>query len=126
MSDPLTQHGAKPQPEGDGVTAEQAAATTFEPWTHVADEWIPPKDEEWTPLGEFLLPNLRMAWAIMYKPKAELERIARELDGDVFTTMVEGIAEARNYFKGATMILQAAELRVLSAAASMLAADGLL
>jgi hypothetical protein len=105
------------------MSLEQAAAATFEPWTHAADEWVPPKDEEWMPLGEFLLPNLRMAWAVMYKPKAELERIARELDGDVFTKMVEGIASAKKYFKDSTTVLQAAHLRILCAAASALAGE---
>jgi hypothetical protein len=125
MSDALTQHGPQ-QLDGRGVTVEEAAAATFHPWTHAADEWIPPKNEEWMPLGEFLLPNLIMAHAIMYKTKAELERVARELDRAAFTMMVDGIAKSRKYFEDSTTVLQAAESRILCGAASALAADGLL
>jgi hypothetical protein len=64
-----------------------------------------------------------MAWAAMYKTKAELEDISRNLDDAPFRAMVDGIINAQKFFRDFVTILSAAELRIMCSAASALAKD---
>jgi hypothetical protein len=100
------------------VTIEQMAARNFEPWKHEADEWEPPSNDEWEKDGPFLLPFARMAWMALFKTKAELEAIAEGLAGEPFEELVAGIVDARKYFENFVTILDAAEVRIMCAAAS--------
>ena len=73
------------------ATFEQMAATEFEPWKHIADEWTPPGKDQWGKDGSGVLPCVRMAWILMYKTKAELETIVETLEEEPFEEMFDGI-----------------------------------
>ena len=110
-------------PEEKIVTAAQMAAMDFEPWEHLEDGWRVPSNEEWMPFGVWVLPTVRIAWFAMFKTKAELETISRELDDDAFKAMVNGIGAARAAFEDFVKVLAGAETRIMCAAASALAKD---
>jgi hypothetical protein len=110
-------------PKKERVTVDQIVAASFVPWEHAEDEWTPPSDTEWTANAPYLLPYVRMAWTAMYKTKAELEDISRNLDDAPFRAMVDGIVNAQKFFKDFVTILSAAELRIMCSAASALAKD---
>jgi hypothetical protein len=80
----------------------------------------PPAGEE-----EFmkLLPMVLIAWFAMFKTKAELETVSRNLDDDTFENMVEGIGWAREAFEHFAELLRSAETRIMCAAASAIAKD---
>jgi hypothetical protein len=105
------------------VTLEQMAAMNFEPWSHVEDEWTPPSDEEWAAYARSLLPQVRMAWLLMYKTKAQLEAAAIKIDEadleEAFEEMVDGFINAQKFFKDFITVLHAAECRVMWAAAAV-------
>jgi hypothetical protein len=110
-------------PEEKIVTAEQMAAMDFKPWEHLEDGWRVPSNEQWIPFGDWALPNVRIAWIMMFKTKAELETIARELDDDTFEAMVNGIGRAGAAFEDFVRVLRGAETRIMCAAASAMAKD---
>jgi len=104
------------------VTLEQMAAAEFDPWEHGEDGWRVPSNEEWMgPFGKWVLPNVRIAHAIMFKTKEELENLTRNLDDDTFKVMVDGIGDARKTFQDFVDVLTGAETRIMCAAASALA-----
>src|SRR5271168_86066 len=77
---------------------EQTAAAEFEPpWEHSKGEWEPPSNVEYVD-SVYLLPAVRIAWLSLYSTRAELEVIHADLGDDCFEDMVNGIAEAREYF----------------------------
>jgi hypothetical protein len=114
--------GAEPT-EAPPVTAEQMAAMTFEPWEPIADGWVPPTNPEWMPFGEWALPTIRIAWVAMFKTKAELEKLSRDLSDETFEQMINGIGRAREAFEQFVEVLTSAETRIMCAAASALAKD---
>ena len=105
------------------VTIDQAAAMQFEPWEPIPDGWRPPEDDEWVPFGVWALPNVRIAWAVMFKTKRELETICQKLDSGAFGAMFDGVFEARKAFKDFLEVLEGAEARILCAAASVVLKD---
>jgi hypothetical protein len=110
-------------PEEKIATAEQMAAMDFKPWEHLEDGWRVPSNEEWMPFGVWVLPTVRIAWFAMFKTKAELETISRELEDDAFEAMVNGIGAARAAFEDFVKVLAGAETRIMCAAFSALAKD---
>jgi hypothetical protein len=70
-----------------------------------------------------LLPMVLIAWFAMFKTKAELETVSRNLDDDTFENMVEGIGWAREAFEHFAELLRSAETRIMCAAASAIAKD---
>jgi hypothetical protein len=107
----------------DAVTVDQLVTAPIEPWVHAPDEWTPPSDKEWTDDAPYLLPYARMAWAVMYKTRSELEDVSRNLDDEPFKKMVDGIVNAQKFFQNFVTILSSAELRIMCSAASALAKD---
>jgi hypothetical protein len=104
--------------DNDSITFEEMAAAEFEPWEHHKGGWRVPTNEEWVSFGERVLPTVRIAWVTMYKTKAELENISRELDDDAFIEMGNAIGEARAAFEGFAKVLAGARARIMCASAS--------
>jgi len=103
----------------DVITLEEMAAAEFEPWKHRKDGWRVPSNEEWMLFCDRVLPTLRIAWVTMFKTKAELETISRELDDDdTFEAMGKAIGEARAAFEGFATVLAGAGARIMCASAS--------
>jgi hypothetical protein len=113
---------ADPADDEPFATAEQWAATNFEPWQHAPNEWKPPSNKEWSLLAANLLPYVRVAWMSLYKTKAELEPFAT-LDEETFEETIEGISNSRKFFEGFVTILRTAECRILCAASAAIAAQ---
>jgi hypothetical protein len=105
------------------VTAEQLADMDFVAWEHEPDEWTPPSNEEWLRLSEQQIISFRFAWLIMHKTKPELETVARNLEDETFIELVNAIGSARECFTDLASILESAECRMMSAAASALRKD---
>jgi hypothetical protein len=106
------------------VTEQQMAAMDFTPWEHTADEWTPPGFEEWAASASDVLPTVRTAWMSMYKTKAELEPVAQSLGDAEFEEMIKGIVHSRKFFENFVKILDAAEVRIICAAASAQSRSG--
>jgi hypothetical protein len=92
---------------------EQWAALNFEPWTHKPDEWKPPTDKEWA--DDTRLSTVRLAWHLMYKTKAELVAGAAKMGDDDNVRLIEGMAEAREFFERCVGVLTFAESRLICA-----------
>jgi hypothetical protein len=100
------------------TTAEQWAAVDFEPWTHTEDEWKPPTGAEWPDHIRYFFPYVRLAWETLFKTKAELQTVAEGLDGEPLETLLNGIADSREFFDNFVKILDAAQARLLCAASA--------
>jgi hypothetical protein len=108
MGEPIMDTGKE-----DVLTLEEIASAEFEPWQHHKDVWRVPSNEEWTSFGERVLPTVRIAWVTMFRTKAELETILRELDDDAIEAMGAAIVEARSAFEGFAAVLTSAASRVI-------------
>ena len=73
-ADAVPAASASVAPEAHLLVAE-AAALTFEAWTHSDDEWTPPTDEEWILGINPMLAPARVAWRTLFTSKAELVKI---------------------------------------------------
>lgn len=100
------------------ATPEQIAALKFEPCQHSPDEWRPPSNEEWSAAGGDVLPFVRSAWLMMYKTKDEIGTIAKDLSVESLEGTWNGIIHAQEFFESFVTVLKAAEIRLMSAAAS--------
>jgi hypothetical protein len=94
------------------MTDEQWAAIEFEPWMHNEDEWEPPTDKEWA--DDIRLPTVRLAWHLMHKTKAELVAGAAKME-DKGVRLIDGFAEAREFFERCVGVLEFAEIRLICA-----------
>jgi hypothetical protein len=103
----------KPKKTPLPMTDEQWAAMNFEPWTHNEDEWEPPTDKEWA--DDIRLPTVRLAWHLMHKTKAELVAGAAKMEDKDGVRLIDGIAEAREFFERCVGVLQSAEVRLICA-----------
>jgi hypothetical protein len=109
--------GGTPMPKANEkshkpMTAKQRAAMDFEPWTYKPDEWKPPGDKEWA--DDTRLSTVRLAWFLMHKTKEELMAGTVKL-GDGGVTLIEGFAEAREFFERFVAVLKVAENRLICA-----------
>lgn len=100
------------------ITREKLAALKFEPWPLGADEWRPPSGDEWTEEARRILPCVRVAWLMVHKTKAELETIVKGSRVETLDETLEMFERAQEFFAGFTMVLQAAEIRFMSAVES--------
>jgi hypothetical protein len=104
------------------MTAEQWAAMDFEPWTHSEDEWKPPTDKEFA--DDTRLPAVRLAWHIVHKTKAELVAGAVKMGAEDGVRLIDGIAEAREFFERCVGVLQSAEVRLICAGTAVELKEG--
>ena len=102
-----------PTQKAKPMTDEQWAAMDFEPWTHNEDEWKPPTDKEWA--DDTRLPTVRLAWHLMHKTKAELMAGTAKMGDKDGVRLIEGIAEAREFFERFVAVLELAENRLICA-----------
>ena len=70
------------------------------------------------------LPAVRIAWIAMHKTKAELMTVVAELEAEHLDNMLDGIIDARDFFAAQVAILDAAEIRIMCAAASQKVRNG--
>jgi hypothetical protein len=71
------------------ATAEEWASINFEPWAHADDEWTPPTNEEWREAAKTHLVTVRLAWAMLYRTKAELVQGLKDLGDEYGNQMMD-------------------------------------
>jgi hypothetical protein len=106
------------------ATAEQWAATDFEAWTHADDEWTPPTNEEWRQIAKTHLVTVRLAWALLYRTKAQLVEGLRELGDEDVNRMMSDFMSALHFFESTAKILKLAETRIICAGTVLEVEDG--
>jgi hypothetical protein len=97
------------------ATAEERAAIDFKPWVHADDEWTPPTEEEWREVAKTHLVTVRLAWHALYKTKAEMVTINREMDEELGRQLMEAFRTAIHFFESTAKILSLAETRIICA-----------
>ena len=96
---------------------EELAALEFEPWQDVGEQKKVMAEIESDAFSTLHLPYARAALLLMYKSKAELEAVAINMaEGDNLENLLDNVAATKELFEVYTQVLQAAELRLMSAA----------
>jgi hypothetical protein len=104
------------------ATAEQVAALEFKPWTD--EDASPEVAREWCTTIESHLNAVMLAAIVQRKTKAHLEEVVRALHMDENAEdAIDSLIKARETFEQAASILQTAEIRMMSAYASVLKQD---
>lgn len=100
-------------------SVEELAALKFEPWQDVEGE------DQFTLANTCLAEmnsrrtDVRVSLLLMTRTKSELEAMAIEMNkGGALENLLDSTAATLNFFKGLTKVLEASELRLLSATAS--------
>jgi hypothetical protein len=75
-------------------TIAETAEIDFQAWPHKRDKWTPPTAEEL----RRLVPNLRIAWLLMFKSRAELEEMLVGVDTAVALDLFDRLAELSDAF----------------------------
>jgi hypothetical protein len=97
------------------ATAEEWASINFEPWAHADDEWTPPTNEEWREAAKTHLVTVRLAWAMLYRTKAELVEGLKDLGDECGNQMMDDFASAIHFFESTAKILNLAQTRIICA-----------
>jgi hypothetical protein len=97
----------------------EAAAMEFEPW-HSVEGWEPPAGDNWHDHSQqFFL--LRMAWKMVFRPKADLVKMVRlfwsedENKDQELIKLIDGFRDADGYFQALHEIITTAQARLLTA-----------
>lgn len=106
-------------PESPLATAEDYAAMEFEPWEEMSDGWHPPTASEWFGLVNSHRFFVGIAWSMLHMTKADLTEKARATDNKTGTAMMHGFIDAQTFFSNMLKILNAAEVRYLSAGSAV-------
>jgi hypothetical protein len=100
-----------------------AAAMDFEPWNPV-EGWEPPGRDNWRDHSQQFL-MLRIAWGMVFRPKADVVEFVRSLWFDEETQdqelvkLIDGFRDADGYFQALHEIITAAQARLLSATSAV-------
>ena len=105
------------------ATAEDYAAADY----GVIDfqGWKPPSNDEWRKMVNPDLINIRLAYIICSRTKAQNVEALRRMDDETFLDFCGGIRDIAKYLKSLAEMLEAAELRLLIAASAIEVADDL-
>ena len=115
MGAPLTRDQLEQIAETEPATSEWLAKQDFEPWD-VASLPVP-SPQEWAGDANQRTLILELATKAMSKSKDDLVDHARILGAPSFLTLMEHIIKTRDWFEAWTDLLNAAETRLLVAAA---------
>lgn len=103
------------------ITHQQLADAKFEPLEGQPDLSELPGNREF---GEDIMPTVRLAYLTLFKSKAELANIFATDAGETGIHFVDGLIAVNDRLKGLCDILDTAEARLMSAAATVFPDDG--
>ncbi|MCP4559709.1 MAG: hypothetical protein GY873_20515 [Bosea sp.] len=99
----------------DVASIEDLAEAEFEPWIEAAGD--SPDSEKLDEQMRACIVTLRIAWRVMHSKKASLVTMFRTIDDELGASMKDDFISSIDWLKGALKLLDAAEVRLLSAGA---------
>ena len=104
------------------IAEAEFAAMDFEPLEGEINTKCLPNNEQFTEVGLFHLITCRMALAMMYKTKTELNEMFEQDGnvGDAMCDLVENMGKAKNFFSRFSEFLDLAETRIIVAGSAYL------
>ena len=99
------------------ITHKQLAAQEFEPWTRQAGE-----PDKFRAALKGRMTTLLIAFEMMHKSKPELAQVSEDLGDDNFMNLVKDLGTTAGCFRDMAKMLEGAECRLMSAAASLVEA----
>lgn len=99
-------YGAPERP----ATVEEMAALDFEPWQKFKGQWRPGNNDDWCNLAIVA----RMAWAAMFRSKAELVDFV-QTDDESYFQLLDSVQHALSELEENVRTMRAAQARLLAA-----------